>query len=88
MGSLSHLAGRYAPRTEFRQIRFSNFENRNSERVRIPTFHLCELDWDGDGYVQRREIPKKISRYVKFDKIDRNQDGEIDALESGGKSIL
>ena len=62
---------------------FSNFEYEISERVRIPDFQLAELDWDGDGYVQRREIPKKISRYVKFDKIDRNQDGEIDALESG-----
>ena len=69
--------------TEFRQIRFSNFEYEISERVRIPDFQLAELDWNGDGYVQRREIPKKISRYVKFDKIDRNQDGEIDALEAG-----
>jgi hypothetical protein len=43
--------------TEFRQIRFSNFENQLSERVRIPTFHLSELDWDADGYVQRQEIP-------------------------------
>ena len=69
--------------TEFRQIRFSNFEYEISERVRIPDFQLAELDWNGDGYVQRREIPKKISRYVKFDKIDRNQDGEIDAFEAG-----
>ena len=28
-------------------------------------------------------VPKKISRYVKFDKIDRNGDGEIDAFEAG-----
>ena len=46
--------------TEFRQIRFSNFENQLSERVRIPTFHLSELDWDADGYVQRQEIPTHI----------------------------
>ena len=74
--------------TEFRQIRFSNFENQLSERVRIPTFHLAELDWDGDGYVQAGEVPKKISRYVKFDEIDQNRDGEIDAFEAGQKNFL
>ena len=68
--------------TEFRQIRFSNFEYEISERVRIPGFHLAELDWDRDGYVQRVEVPEKISRYVKFDKIDLNRDGEIDAFEA------
>ncbi len=68
--------------TEFRQIRFSNFEYEISERVRIPGFHLAELDWDRDGYVQREEVPEKISRYVKFDKIDLNRDGEIDAFEA------
>ena len=68
--------------TEFRQIRFSNFEYEISERVRIPGFHLAELDWDRDGYVQREEVPRKISRYVKFDKIDLNRDGEIDAFEA------
>ena len=42
--------------TEFRQIRFSNFEYEISERVSAPShFQLAELDWDGDGYVQRRE---------------------------------
>ena len=50
--------------TEFRQIRFSNLENQLSERVRIPTFHLSELDWDADGYVQRQEIPAHISSYI------------------------
>ena len=74
--------------TEFRQIRFSNFENQLSERVRIPTFHLAELDWDGDGYVQAGEVPKKISRYVKFDEIDQNRDGEIDAFEAEQKNFL
>ena len=68
--------------TEFRQIRFSNFENQLSERVRIPTFHLSELDWDEDGYVQRHEIPAHISSYIKFDSIDQNRDGEIDGIEA------
>ena len=70
--------------TEFRQIRFSNFENQLSERVRIPTFHLSELDWDGDGYVQRQEIPAHISSYIGFDSIDYNNDGEIDGIEAEG----
>ena len=68
--------------TEFRQIRFSNFENQLSERVRIPTFHLSELDWDKDGYVQRHEIPAHLSPYIGFDSIDDNSDGEIDGLEA------
>jgi len=68
--------------TEFRQIRFSKFEYEISERVRIPSFHIAELDWDGDGYVQRSEVPKNISRYVKFDETDRNDDGEIDGYEA------
>ena len=70
--------------TEFRQIRFSNFENQLSERVRIPTFHLSELDWDADGYVQRQEIPTHISSYIGFDSIDGNNDGEIDGMEAEG----
>jgi len=70
--------------TEFRQIRFSNFENQLSERVRIPTFHLSELDWDADGYVQRQEIPAHILSYVGFDSIDGNNDGEIDGMEAEG----
>ena len=68
--------------TEFRQIRFANFEYKISERVRIPNFHLAELDWNGDGYVQNDEVPLKIARYVKFNEIDLNKDGEIDALEA------
>ena len=70
--------------TEFRQIRFSNFENQLSERVRIPTFHLSELDWDADVYVQRQEIPTHISSYIGFDSIDGNNDGEIDGMEAEG----
>ena len=70
--------------TEFRQIRFSNFENQLSERVRIPTFHLSELDWDADGYVQRQEIPAHILSYIGFDSIDDNNDGELDGIEAEG----
>ena len=68
--------------TEFRQIRFANFEYEISERVRIPDFHLAELDWNEDGYLQKGEVPGKIARYVKFNEIDRNKDGEIDAIEA------
>lgn len=68
--------------TEFRQIRFTSFEYEISERVRIPNFHLSELDWNGDGYVQRGEVPQEILSYVKFDQIDKNEDGEIDAYEA------
>ena len=57
--------------TEFRQIRFSNFEFEISERVRIPDFQLAELDWNGDGYVQRGEIPKKISRCLSIFKLNK-----------------
>ena len=74
--------GLFPRETEFRQIRFSNFENQLSERVRIPTFHLSELDWDEDGYVQRHEIPAHLSPYIGFDSIDDNSDGEIDGLEA------
>ena len=68
--------------TEFRQIRFANFEYEISERVRIPDFHLAELDWNEDGYLQKGEVPGKIARYVKFNEIDLNKDGEIDAIEA------
>ena len=73
--------------TEFRQIRFANFEYKISERVRIPNFHLAELDWNGDGYVQKDEVPLKIARYVKFNEIDLNKDGEIDALEAAKSNL-
>ena len=68
--------------TEFRQIRFADHESLLSERVRIPSFHIAELDWDGDGYVQRSEVPKHILRYVKFDSFDQNMDNEIDSFEA------
>ena len=71
--------------TEFRQINFINDEISLSERIRIPDFHISELDWNMDGYVQWHEIPKHISRYVKFEEIDQNRDGEIDGLEANQK---
>ena len=77
------MAWSFARETEFRQIRFANFEYEISERVRIPDFHLAELDWNEDGYVQKDEVPGKIARYVKFNEIDLNKDGEIDAIEAG-----
>ena len=68
--------------TEFRQIRFANNETFLSERIRIPSFHIAELDWNGDGYVQRQEVPGHILRYVKFNSLDQNYDGEIDGEEA------
>ncbi len=67
---------------EFRQIRFLENEKEISERIRLPSFHLAELDWDRDGYLQRREVPSHLRRQLKFDRFDLNRDGEIDALEA------
>ena len=33
--------------------------------------------------MQKDEVPVKIARYVRFNEIDLNQDGEIDSLEAG-----
>ncbi len=67
--------------TEFRQIRFTRNEKELAERVRLPKFHLAELDWNGDGYLQRSEVPKHLSNYLPFDSFDSNGDGEIDGRE-------
>ena len=37
----------------------------------------------GMAMCKRTRFPVKIARYVKFNEIDLNQDGEIDALEAG-----
>jgi microcin C transport system permease protein len=68
--------------TEFRQIRFLEDEKILAERVSLPSFHLAELDWDRDGYLQKDEVPAHLSRYVDFDFFDVNKDGEIDGVES------
>ena len=68
--------------TEFRQIRFLKNEQELAERVRLPKFHLSELDWNGDGYIQQNEVPAHLTNYVKFDTFDSNGDKEIDGWEA------
>ena len=68
--------------TEFRQIRFLDNELQLAERVSLPSFSLVELDWNGDGYLQRQEVPEHLNKYIDFSRFDHNQDGEIDAIEA------
>jgi microcin C transport system permease protein len=68
--------------TEFRQIRFIDNELELAERVSLPSFSLVELDWDGDGYLQRQEVPSHLNKYINFSRFDHNRDGEIDRLEA------
>ena len=67
---------------EFREIRFLGDEKSLAERVSLPGFHLSDLDWNRDGYLQKNEVPVHLSRYVNFDLFDLNQDGEIDGVEA------
>ena len=53
-----------------------------SRGVSLPSFSLVELDWDGDGYLQRQEVPSHLNKYIDFSRFDHNQDGEIDAVEA------
>jgi len=57
-------------------------EQELAERVRLPKFHLSELDWNGDGYIQQNEVPVHLTNYVKFDTFDTNGDKEIDGWEA------
>ena len=74
--------GVFPRETEFREIRFLNDEKNLAERVSLPSFHLAELDWNQDGYLQRTEVPAHLSSSINFELIDANQDGEIDGLEA------
>ena len=65
-----------------RNVEFGDGEMKANARMRIPPFHVAELDWDGDGYVQREEVPAGLDRYVKFDELDTNRDEQIDGLEA------
>ena len=71
--------------TEFRQIRFLQNESELAERIRLPNFHIAQLDWNQDGYIQRNEVPEHLSRYIDFDRLDRNLDDELDRMEASGK---
>jgi microcin C transport system permease protein len=68
--------------TEFRQIRFLDNELELAERISLPSFSLVELDWDGDGYLQRKEVPENLIKYIDFSRFDHNQNGEIDGAEA------
>ena len=48
--------------------------NELAERIRLPNFHIAQLDWNQDGYIQRNEVPEHLSRYIDFDRLDRNLD--------------
>ena len=65
-----------------REVVFGNESMTASARMRVPSFHIAELDWDGDGYVQKSEIPASIERYLNFDKLDANRDSKIDGHET------
>ena len=73
--------------TEFRQIRFLDNELQLAERVSLPSFNLVELDWNGDGYLQRQEVPEHLNKYIDFSRFDHNQDGEIDAVEADTPAV-
>ena len=74
--------------TEFRQIRFLDNELELAERVSLPSFSLVELDWDGDGYLQRQEVPTHLNKYIDFSRFDHNQDEEIDGVEADTPAAL
>ena len=74
--------------TEFRQIRFLDNELELAERVSLPSFSLVELDWDGDGYLQRQEVPTHLNKYINFSRFDHNQDEEIDGVEADTPAAL
>lgn len=65
-----------------REVIFENESMTAGARMRVPSFHIAELDWDGDGYVQKSEIPASIESYVDFDKLDANRDGHVDGHEA------
>ena len=65
-----------------REVVFENESMSASTRMRVPSFHISELDWDEDGYVQRSEVPISIQSYVKFEYLDSNRDGKIDGYEA------
>jgi ABC-type dipeptide/oligopeptide/nickel transport system permease component len=65
-----------------REVVFENESMTGSARMRVPSFHVAELDWDRDGYVQKSEIPESIESYVNFDKLDANRDSKIDGYEA------
>ena len=37
---------------------------------RIPTFPVMELDWNGDSFVARNEVPRTMRNEVRFELLD------------------
>ena len=57
--------------------------------VRTPEFAVMDLDWDQDGWLTRSEVPRSLSRAVKFDDLDTDKDGFVTADECiGEKGII
>ena len=66
---------------EFREVQFSNNKIETSERISLPDFNIVRLDWDGDGYISREEVPQHLKRAIPFTELDGNGDGRIDGWE-------
>jgi len=65
-----------------REVVFINGSMTATTRTRVPTFHIAELDWDKNGFVERIEVPESIKSYVNFDQVDVNGDGMVDGYEA------
>ena len=65
-----------------RDIEFQDYDQEVVVRMRVPPFHIAELDWDSDGFVKADEIPASIATYIPFTKLDTNKDGRIDGWEA------
>ena len=65
-----------------RDIEFQDNDQEVVVRMRVPPFHIAELDWDSDGFVKAEEIPASIATYIPFTKLDTNKDGRIDGWEA------
>lgn len=65
-----------------RDIEFTDGDGEATVRMRIPPFHIADLDWDGDGLIQAGEVPASLHTYVPFRKLDTNRDGQIDGWEA------
>ena len=50
----------------------------NADHYRI---RIADLDRNGDGYIQRDEVPEGHALASEFKLVDRNRDGKISAEE-------
>jgi len=63
------------------EIEFAEGNMTTESKKRIPTFPVMELDWDGDGFLARGEVPQFMRDKVKFAELDTDRDGFIDEVE-------